>query len=120
MTILYFVLAFVTLGVLVFIHELGHYFVAKWVGMQVEVFSIGFGKPLLKWKRKKVQWQLGWLPFGGFVKIKGMEFGKKDKNTPYVEPYDIPNGFFAHPPWKRIAVALAGPVSNFLLAFLIF
>lgn len=120
MTLLYFVLAFLALGILVFIHELGHYFVAKWVGMHVEVFSIGFGKPLLKWKRKTVQWQLGWLPFGGFVKITGMEFGKKEKNATYVEPHDIPNGFFAYSPWKRMAVAMAGPLANFILAFIIF
>lgn len=120
MTLFYFILAFITLGFLVFIHELGHYFVARWMGMQVEVFSIGFGRPILRWKRKKVQWQLGWLPFGGFVKITGMDFGKKDKNSPYLEPHEIPHGFFAHKPWKRMLVAIAGPLANFLLALLVF
>jgi len=119
MTFIYFILAAAALGVLVFIHELGHFFMAKWVGMTVEVFSIGFGKPLLKWRWKDVDWQLGWLPFGGYVKIAGMEFGKKDKHT-YTEPYEIPNGFFAKSPWRRILVACAGPFSNFILAFLIF
>jgi regulator of sigma E protease len=119
MTFIYFILAATALGVLVFIHELGHFFVAKWVGMTVEVFSIGFGKPLFKWRWKNVEWQLGWLPFGGYVKIAGMEFGKKDKYT-YTEPYEIPNGFFSKAPWKRILVACAGPFSNFILAFAVF
>ncbi len=119
MTILYFVLAALALGILVFIHELGHYFAAKMVGMTVETFGIGFGRPILKWRWNHVDWQLGWLPFGGFVKIKGMEFGKKEKEK-YKEPYEIPDGFFAKAPWKRMVVAIAGPLANFILAFLIF
>ncbi len=86
MTVIYFVLAAVALGVLVFIHELGHYFVARKVGMKVEIFSIGFGKAVFKWRCNDVQWQMGWLPFGGYVKIVGMELTKKDKET-YVEPH---------------------------------
>lgn len=119
MTIIYFILAAAGLGFLVFIHELGHLFVAKKMGMTVEIFSIGFGRPLLKWRWQNVDWQLGWLPFGGYVKIAGMELGKKDKNL-YSEPYEIPNGFFSKSPLKRIMVACAGPFANFILAFLIF
>ena len=119
MTVIYFILAALALGILVFVHELGHYFVAKKMGMNVETFSIGFGKPLLKWRWNDVNWQLGTLPFGGYVKIAGMEFAKKDQYT-YHDPYEIPNGFFSKSPWKRIAVALAGPFANFILAFLIF
>ncbi len=119
MTVLYFVLAALALGILVFFHELGHYFVAKWVGMKVETFGIGFGRPILKWRWNNVDWQLGWLPFGGFVKIKGMEFGKKEKEQ-YREPHEIPDGFFAKSPWRRICVAIAGPSANFILALLIF
>ncbi len=119
MTILYFILAAVALGFLVFIHELGHYFAAKKTGMTVETFSIGFGKPILKWRWHDVDWQVGMLPFGGYVKIAGMELNKKDKNT-YSEPYEIPNGFFSKSPLKRIFVALAGPVANFLLAIVLF
>lgn len=116
MNILYFFLAAIALGVLVFIHELGHYLVARKTGMIVEVFSIGFGRPIFKWKFQGVDWQIGWLPFGGYVKILGMEMSKKDQ----LEPYDIPNGFFSKSPIKRIAVAAAGPLANFLLALLIF
>lgn len=119
MTILYFVLAAIALGILVFIHELGHYFAAKKLGMKVETFGIGFGRPVLKWRWNDVDWQLGWIPFGGYVKIAGMEFGKKDKESSN-EPYEIENGFFSKAPWKRIVVAAAGPFANFILAFLIF
>jgi regulator of sigma E protease len=119
MTFVYFLLAALALGILVFIHELGHYFIAKRTGMTVEIFSIGFGKPIFKWRWNNVDWQLGWLPFGGYVKIVGMEFGKKDKYT-YNEPYEIPNGFFTKAPYKRILVACAGPFANFILAFLLF
>ena len=116
MTVLYFILAALGLGILVFIHELGHYFVAKKTGMTVEIFSIGFGRPILKWRWQNVDWQVGWLPFGGYVKILGMEISKKEGR----EPHEIPNGFFAKSPIRRIAVAFAGPLANFILAFLIF
>jgi regulator of sigma E protease len=119
MTIIYLILAAITLGILIFIHELGHYCVARLMGMKVEVFSIGFGRPILKWKSGGVNWQLGWMPFGGYVKIMGMEVGKKEKERG-VEPYDIPGGFFAKSPSRRIAVALAGPLFNFACAFLLF
>jgi len=115
MTIIYFILAAIALGILVFIHELGHYFAARMVGMRVEVFSIGFGRPLFKWKWQDVEWQLAWLPFGGYVKIAGMEMGKKNS-----DPSEVENGFFSKSPWKRILVAIAGPLANFILAFLLF
>jgi len=114
-TVGYILLAILGLGILVFVHELGHYLVAKAVGMRVDVFSIGFGKPLVKWRWQNVDWQICWLPFGGYVKIAGMEFSKEDK----VEPHEIEEGFFAQAPWKRIAVALAGPLANFIVALLI-
>ncbi len=119
MTIIYFFLAALALGILVFFHELGHLIVAKRMGMIVETFSIGFGRPLFKWRWNDVNWQLGWLPFGGYVRIAGMEFGKKDKFT-YNDPYEIPNGFFSKSPWKRIAVAVAGPCANFAIALILF
>jgi regulator of sigma E protease len=119
-TFFHFVLAAIALGILVFIHELGHYLVAKMTGMTVEVFSIGFGKPLIKWRWNNVDWQLGWLPFGGYVKIAGMELGKKENQLRYSEPYEIPNGFFSKSPLKRILVACAGPCANFILALLLF
>lgn len=114
MQIIYILLAILGLGILVFIHELGHYFMARRVKMKVEVFSIGFGKPIYSWVRHGVVWQIGMLPFGGYVKIAGMH---KEKGK---EPHEIPNGFFGKKPIDRIKVALAGPVINLLFALLIF
>ncbi len=110
----YILLAIIGLGILVFIHELGHYLMAIRVGMKVEVFSIGFGKPMRSWMRNGVKWQICYVPFGGFVKIAGMamEGGK--------EPSEIPDGFFGKKPWDRIKVALAGPIVNIVFALLIF
>lgn len=111
----YLLLSLIGLGILIFFHELGHYIVARRVGMTVEVFAIGFGRPLLKWTVRGVAWQMGWIPFGGYVKIKGTE--SKDGR-----PLDeIPDGFFGkNQRLNRIKVALAGPLVNFLLAFIFF
>ena len=58
----------VVLGILVFIHELGHYLAARWCGVHVEAFSIGFGRPLARWTdRRGTMWKIGWLPLGGYV-----------------------------------------------------
>lgn len=112
--IFYVILAALGLGLIVFIHELAHYWMALRVGMRVEAFSIGFGRPLLKWKRGNVQWRIGWLPFGGYVKIAGMQ---KEKG---VEPHDIPGGYFSKKPLDRIKVAAIAPIVNIILAFVLF
>lgn len=114
-TLLHIFLAIIGFGFLVFIHEFGHYWVARRKGMKVEAFSIGFGKALYSWTNKDgVKWQISWLPFGGYVKIAGMQ---KEGN---VEPADIPDGFFGKGPWQRIQVAFAGPFVNIVFALLIF
>ncbi len=113
-SLLYVFLAIFGLGFLIFIHELGHYFMARRVGMRVETFSIGFGKPLCSWMYQDVKWQIGWLLFGGFVKIAGSEL-EADKN-----PYDIPDGFFGKKPIDRIKVALMGPLVNIVFALVAF
>ncbi len=111
---LFVVLAALGLGFLVFIHELGHYFMARRVGITVEAFSIGFGRAIKKWDRKGVEWRIGWLPFGGYVKMAGME-KQGDK-----QPYEVEGGFFNARPIDRIKVALAGPIVNLVFAFLVF
>lgn len=108
------VLAVLGLSFLVFIHELGHYWVAKRKKMRVEVFSIGFGKPIYSWRRGEVLWQIGILPFGGYVKIAGMQ---KEGSR---EPYEISDGFYGKKPWDRIQVAFAGPFVNIVFALLAF
>lgn len=111
---MYVILGILGLGLLVFLHELGHYFVAMREGMRVEAFAIGFGKPIFTWERKGVKWHICMLPFGGYVKIAGMqkEGGK--------EPHEIADGFFGKSPWSRIKVAFAGPLVNILIAVLLF
>lgn len=113
-SLIYVVLAALALGFLIFIHELGHYWMARKVGMKVEAFGIGFGKPIYSWERKGVKWLIGWIPFGGYVKIAGME-GESDR-----DPYEIPGGFFSKSPLDRIKVAIMGPLVNLLFAFLVF
>jgi regulator of sigma E protease len=108
--ILYVLLAVMGLGFLVFIHELGHFWLARREGMAVEVFSIGFGRPLFSWVKNGVRWQVGWLPFGGYVKIAGMQ---REGSR---EPYEIANGFYSKTPLQRIKVALMGPLINILFA----
>ena len=64
----------VVLGVLIFIHELGHYLAARWRGVHVERFSVGFGRAIYTWTDKRgCEWRIGWLPLGGYVKMHGME-----------------------------------------------
>lgn len=113
-SLIYVILAALGLGLLVFIHELGHYFMARRVGMKVESFGIGFGKSIYSWEHNGVQWRLNWLPFGGYVKIAGMET-EGDQN-----PEEIPGGFFSKSPIDRIKVIFAGPFVNLVFAFLIF
>jgi regulator of sigma E protease len=113
-SLIYILFAILGLGFLVFIHELGHYLVARRQGMRVEAFAIGFGKPLLKWERDGVKWQICMLPFGGYVKIAGMQREGSQ------EPSEIPDGFFGKKPWQRIQVALAGPLVNIAFALVAF
>ncbi len=113
-SLLYVLPAVLGLSVLIFFHELGHYLMARRVGMRVEIFSIGFGRPIYSWERDGVKWQIGWLLFGGFVKIAGQD--QDDKR----DPYTIPDGFFGKGPIDRIKVAIAGPLVNLVLAFVIF
>jgi regulator of sigma E protease len=107
-------LAILGLSFLIFIHELGHYWMARRVGMRVETFSVGFGRPLYRWQRDGVNWQIGWLLFGGYVKIAGTETDGK------VDPYSVPDGFFGKKPWDRIKVSFMGPFVNILFAFVLF
>jgi regulator of sigma E protease len=113
-SILYAFLAILGLGFLVFIHELGHFWVARRNGMRVEAFAIGFGKPLYTWEHNGVKWHICCLPFGGYVKIAGMQ---KEGSR---EPYEIADGFYGKRPWQRIQVALAGPLVNILFAIVVF
>lgn len=110
----------VVLGVLVFVHEMGHYLAARWRGVHVDAFSIGFGRPLLRrTDRRGTEWRLGWIPLGGYVKLHGQE-------TPEEAPEEVRatwrpgQTFHEKPVGDRAIVVAAGPIANFLLAILLF
>ncbi|MCP4230893.1 MAG: RIP metalloprotease RseP [bacterium] len=101
------VMFFVTLGILVFFHEGGHFLAAKALGVRVLKFSLGFGKRLIGFTAGGTDYVISLIPLGGYVKMAG-EYGKED------EP--APDQYFRKPPWVRAVIALAGPVTNILLA----
>lgn len=98
----------VVLGFMILIHEWGHYAAAKLVGVRVEVFSIGFGKRLLGFRRGETDYRISALPFGGYVKMSG--------ENPMDERTGDPAEFLSHPRWHRFIIAIAGPAMNVLLA----
>jgi regulator of sigma E protease len=103
----------IVLGIMVLVHEFGHFAVAKLCGIRVEVFSIGFGKRLFGIKRGDTDYCLSLIPLGGYVKMAGEMTGVGSETALTGDPGE----FNSHPRWQRIAVALAGPVANFILAF---
>ncbi|MFO7659893.1 MAG: RIP metalloprotease RseP [Candidatus Cloacimonadaceae bacterium] len=106
------ILALVALGVLVTVHETGHFIASRLCGVKVEKFSIGFGKPLIKFVRSGIEYRLGWIPLGGYVKMKGDSLDEEADETP--------DSFLYTKWWKKIIIALAGPFSNLLLAIVLF
>ncbi|GJC32462.1 putative zinc metalloprotease [Acinetobacter sp. KAM398] len=109
------VAAILLLGPLIAIHEFGHYFVARKLGVKVLVYSIGFGPTILKWTSKKsgIQYQISALPLGGYVKM-------LDEREENVAEADLPYAFNRQHPWKRIAIVAAGPLINLIFAILLF
>jgi regulator of sigma E protease len=101
----------IVLGIMVLVHEFGHFIVAKLFGVRVEVFSIGFGKRLCGFRRGDTDYRLCLLPFGGYVKMTG--------ENPAEATSGDPGEFTAHPRWQRVLIGLAGPVANFILAFVL-
>jgi len=113
----------VVLGVLISVHEFGHFIVAKAVGIQVLRFSLGFGRPLISWRRGETEYWIAWIPLGGYVKMAGLEEegmvgelegGKADAAI------DPERTFDKQPLWARMAVILAGVTMNLFLAFVIY
>ena len=98
----------VVLGFMILIHEFGHYAAAKLLGVRVEVFSIGFGKRLLGFKRGETDYRISAIPLGGYVKMSG--------ENPMDERTGDPAEFLSHPRWHRFIIAIAGPSMNILLA----
>ena len=110
----------IVLGVLVFVHEFGHYLAARWCGVHAEVFSIGFGNAITSWvDRRGTRWKLAWLPLGGYVKMHGQE--RPEDVSPQVRAAWIPGQTFHEKSVLRRAIIVsAGPIANFLLAMVLF
>jgi regulator of sigma E protease len=103
------------LGLLVFVHELGHFLAAKWAGIRVERFSLGFPPRMIGKKIGDTDYCISWIPLGGYVKMAGMIDESMD-----TEIEGKPDEFMSKPVWKRAIVIFAGPVMNILLAIVFF
>lgn len=113
------------LGVVVFVHEYGHYIVGRWCGIHAEAFSIGFGKELFGWVDKRgTRWRLAALPLGGYVKFLGdadaSSSGVDEEVMSHLNPEQRAHSFPGAALWRRSATVAAGPVANFLLSIMIF
>src|ERR1700761_1341884 len=102
----------IVLGIMIFVHEWGHFIAAKLSGVRVEVFSLGFGTRLFGVKRGDTDYRLSALPFGGYVRMAG--------DNPVEERTGAPYEFLSKPRWVRVLIACAGPAMNVILAFVIF
>ncbi|CAA6809544.1 MAG: Membrane-associated zinc metalloprotease [uncultured Sulfurovum sp.] len=107
-------IALLVFSFLIFFHELGHFLAARYFGVHVEVFSIGFGKRILTKKFGATEWSFSMIPLGGYVRMKG-----QDDANPEVKSYDE-DSYNSKTPFQRIIISIAGPFANFLLAFLLY
>src|SRR5512141_2679921 len=98
----------VVLGIMILVHEFGHFAAAKFFGVRVEQFAIGFGKRLFGLRRGGTDYRVNLLPLGGYVKMAG--------ENPLETRTGDPGEFTSHPRWQRFIIALAGPAMNVLLA----
>ncbi|HMN69067.1 MAG TPA: RIP metalloprotease RseP [Bdellovibrionales bacterium] len=105
---------FLLLGLLIFVHEMGHFLVAKFFKVRVETFSLGFGKKILSFKRGDTTYALSLIPLGGYVKMYG------DDPTADIPESEKKYAFLHKPVWPRVAIVLAGPLMNLLFAVILF
>lgn len=106
----------VAIVILITVHEFGHFWVARRLGVKVLRFSLGFGRPLLTWHRRgdETEYVIAAWPIGGYVKM------VDEREDEVVDPADLPRAFNRQPLWKRSAIVVAGPLANFLFAFLVY
>jgi len=109
-----FLTSIIVLSFLIFFHELGHFLVARFFGVQVDVFSIGFGKKIFSKRIGKTEWSISMIPLGGYVKMKG-----QDDSDPLTVSFDE-DSYNTKKPWQRILILLGGPFANILTAFFIY
>jgi regulator of sigma E protease len=108
------IVSLLVLSALIFFHELGHFAVARLMGVYVEVFSIGFGKKLAAFRALGTEWRIAAIPLGGYVRMKGQDDTDPGKVSP------DPDSYNSKTPLQRIAILLAGPAANFVLAFVLY
>lgn len=108
----------VALTLLIFVHEMGHYLVARWCGVKILRFSIGFGKPLATWTvgPDRTEWALSAIPLGGYVKM----VDERDTSAGPIPPEDLPRAFTRQSLGRRSLIVVAGPLANFLLAIALY
>lgn len=115
---------FIIISVIVFSHEFGHYIIAKWCGVKITAFSIGFGKELIGWNDKSgTRWKIAALPFGGYVKMYGDASAASNADASALEAMseeDKKMTFHHKPLYKKAAIVAAGPIANFILTIVIF
>ncbi|MFQ6696152.1 MAG: RIP metalloprotease RseP [Alphaproteobacteria bacterium] len=111
----------IVLGVVVFVHELGHFLAARWAGVRVDAFSIGFGPAIVKWHDKRgTVWKIACLPLGGYVSIYGQEDMFNRKKYAELTPEKQHGHYLSVPAWKQFIIIAAGVFMNFLLAWIIY
>lgn len=119
MTLLHTLIAFIAaLGILIVVHELGHYWVARWCGVKVLRFSVGMGKVVYSRRigPDRTEWALSALPFGGYVKM----LDARETDVSGLPPEELKREFTRQSVWKRMAIVAAGPIANFILAIVLF
>src|SRR5262245_44380020 len=124
-TVLSYLLPFLfVLTIVVFFHELGHFLVARWCGVRVKTFSIGFGKEIVGFNdRHGTRWRLAWIPLGGYVKFMDDENGASVPSREALQRMtaaEREGAFQTKPLASRAAIVAAGPIANFILAILVF
>ena len=115
---------FIVISVIVFGHEFGHYIIAKWCGVKITAFSIGFGKELIGWNDKSgTRWKISILPLGGYVKMFGDASAASNADAEAMDKMseaDKKVTFHHKPLYKKAAIVAAGPIANFILTIVIF
>jgi regulator of sigma E protease len=105
------------LGVMILVHEWGHFIIARLFGVRVDVFSIGFGPRLFGWKSGATDWRVSALPLGGYVRMAGQDLSEVDSNE--VAPTGAPDELMSKPRWQRALISFAGPAVNLVFPILL-
>jgi len=119
MIIVNIILGLIGLGIVILVHEFGHFLSAKLAGITVEAFSVGWGKKLFSFQRGETEYRISMLPIGGYCKMKGEEILRSAVEEGADRFPDEPGSLFSVSPWKRIATYFAGPAANFVFAIVV-